>query len=154
MLRHAYPNVMQQCSVLHRVFSCIAAKEFEAIANIITPEHGQVIYARWHQLPCKPIGAILCGATVMANSYVAYRAQALQEKGFVIVDGAVNDRACRAFAQEIAELQKQGKMHLNSTHLVRADGRRDLLQKHSIHEAEMAEAVRACGAPCLCDGLC
>ncbi len=68
--------------------------------------------------------------------------QALQEQGYVVIDGALSTGACREFQQEILSLKQRGKMHLNSTHLVRSDGQRDLLQKHSVHEAEMGDPVR------------
>ncbi len=57
-----------------------------------------------------------------------------------MIDDALDEGACQAFRQEIAGLQQAGKLHLNSTHLVRRGGR-DLLQKHSIYEAEMASQV-------------
>lgn len=59
----------------------------------------------------------------------------------MVIDNALDDQACTAFRQEIAALQEARQLHLNSTHLVRR-GQHDLLQKHSIYEAEIADKVK------------
>lgn len=42
--------------------------------------------------------------------------------------------------QELVWLKKQGKMHLNSTHLVKQGGT-ELLEKQHVYEAELRDAV-------------
>ena len=66
--------------------------------------------------------------------------QALWERGYTVIDGALSPVTCEAFRDEILGLKERGLLHLNSTHLVKGSAR-SLLQKHGIFEAEVAEKV-------------
>lgn len=68
--------------------------------------------------------------------------QALQENGHTVLDDVLDDGLCTAFQQEISSLKAQGRLHLNSTHLVGA-GERSLIPKQSVYEAEMGDPVRS-----------
>ena len=78
----------------------------------------------------------------LASSITPYEAQTLVQHGFVVIDNVLNDATCGVFAREIRLLQEAQKLRLNSTHLVKA-GKRALLQKPGIYEAEVADTVTA-----------
>lgn len=69
--------------------------------------------------------------------------QALVDKGFVVIDSALDNDTCAVFREEIRSLHCSQKLKVNSTHLVRA-GERTLLQKEGIYEAEVADQVWNC----------
>lgn len=90
----------------------------------------------WYlEQPKSPAGAI-------QEAFINENIQALQEHGYTVLDNALDDGLCTAFQQEIASLKAQGKLHLNSTHLVGA-GQRSLVPKQSVYEAEMGDPVRS-----------
>ena len=72
--------------------------------------------------------------------------QALWERGYTVIDGALSPATCQAFRDEILGLKERGLLHLNSTHLVKGSAR-SLLQKHGIFEAEVAEKVGIWASP-------
>lgn len=76
----------------------------------------------------------------IADSIKIVPTQALVKNGYVVIDNALDDATCLTFRQEICSLKESGKLHLNSTHLVRA-GKRSLVNKQGIHEAEVADQV-------------
>lgn len=63
------------------------------------------------------------------------------DKGYVVIDSALDNDTCAVFREEIRLLHRSQNLTLNSTHLVRA-GERTLLQKEGIYEAEVADQVR------------
>lgn len=62
----------------------------------------------------------------------------LQRSGYAICENVFSHPMCAALRAEIQLLHEAGKMHLNSTHLVRS-GQRGLLRKVGIWEAEVGE---------------
>ena len=76
--------------------------------------------------------------------------QALWERGYTIIDDALSRSTCQAFRDEVLGLKASGLLHLNSTHLVKGT-MRNLLQKHGIFEAEVAEKVGMSLACCACN---
>jgi len=79
-------------------------------------------------------------ALLIADSKVIIPTQALVKHGYVVIDNALDNATCLTFRQEICSVKESGKLHLNSTHLVRA-AERILLNKEGIHEAEVADQV-------------
>lgn len=55
-----------------------------------------------------------------------------------MVDNLFGSSWSQQLKQELIQLKQQGKMHLNSTHLVRQD-RTELLEKQHVFEAELSD---------------
>ena len=64
--------------------------------------------------------------------------QSLVQQGYAVVDNLFGSTWSQQLKQELIQLKQQGKMHLNSTHLVRQD-RTELLEKQHVFEAEMSD---------------
>ncbi|CAL8465421.1 g4957 [Coccomyxa elongata] len=84
----------------------------------------------------------------LASSITPTSAQALVDKGYVVIDSALDNDACAIFREEIRSLHRSQNLTLNSTHLVRA-GERTLLQKQGIYEAEVADQAIQRAAPAI-----
>lgn len=66
--------------------------------------------------------------------------QSLQQQGYAVIDNVFGSAWSTKLKQEIVHLKQQGKMHLNSTHLVKQGGT-ELLEKQHVYEAELRDAV-------------
>lgn len=62
------------------------------------------------------------------------------QQGYAVIDNVFTSNWSQQLKQELISLKQQGKMHLNSTHLVRQD-RTDLLEKQHVYEAELRDEV-------------
>ena len=68
-------------------------------------------------------------------------AAALSHQGWAVADQVLGSNAALCILDEVRGLQDS--MHLNSTHLVKSQGRQ-LLEKSHIHEAELFDQASAC----------
>ena len=66
--------------------------------------------------------------------------QRLQQHGYAVVDDVFGLEWNAKLKQELIYLKEQGKMHLNSTHLVKQGGT-EFLEKQHVYEAELRDAV-------------
>lgn len=66
--------------------------------------------------------------------------QSLQQQGYAVIDNVFGSAWSAKLRQEVVRLKEQGKMHLNSTHLVKQGGT-ELLEKQHVYEAELRAAV-------------
>ena len=66
--------------------------------------------------------------------------QSLQQQGYAVVDNLFGQVWSSKLKQELVRLKEQGKMHMNSTHLVKQGGTQ-LLEKQHVYEAELRDAV-------------
>ena len=66
--------------------------------------------------------------------------QSLQQSGYAVIDNVFGSDWSQKLKEELVWLKQQGKMHLNSTHLVKHEGT-ELLEKQHVHEAELRDTV-------------
>ena len=66
--------------------------------------------------------------------------QSLQSQGYVVIDNVFGPAWSDQLKQELKQLKGHGKMHLNSTHLIKQGGT-ELLEKQHVYEAELRDAV-------------
>lgn len=64
--------------------------------------------------------------------------QAVQQRGYAVVEGVFDGTWCSRLRGEIQALRKAGALHLNSTHLVKGSNRQ-LLEKANIWESELMQ---------------
>ncbi|KAL3160469.1 hypothetical protein ABBQ32_010786 [Trebouxia sp. C0010 RCD-2024] len=77
--------------------------------------------------------------------------RSLQQQGYAVVDNLFGPVWSSKLKQELEWLKEQGKMRLNSTHLVKQGGT-ELLEKQHVYEAELQDAEVQQVAP-LCQRL-
>ncbi len=65
----------------------------------------------------------------------------LEQKGYAVIDNVFGSDWSQKLKGELIWLKQQGKMHLNSTHLVKQGGT-ELLEKQNVYEAELHDPVR------------
>lgn len=66
--------------------------------------------------------------------------QNLQQHGYAVIDNVFGSDWSQKLKEELVWLRQQGKMHLNSTHLIKHEGT-ELLEKQHVYEAEMRDMV-------------
>lgn len=66
--------------------------------------------------------------------------QSLQQQGYAVIDNVFGSDWSHKLKEELVWLRQQGKMHLNSTHLIKHEGT-ELLEKQHVYEAELRDMV-------------
>ncbi|KAL0029367.1 hypothetical protein WJX77_002479 [Trebouxia sp. C0004] len=64
--------------------------------------------------------------------------QSLQHLGYTVIDNVFGSDWSQKLKEELVWLRQQGKMHLNSTHLIKHEGT-ELLEKQHVYEAELRD---------------
>ncbi|BDA50077.1 probable Egl nine homolog 3 [Coccomyxa sp. Obi] len=70
------------------------------------------------------------------------------DKGYVVIESALDSDTCATLREEIRALHRSRDLTLNSTHLIKA-GERTLVQKEGIYEAEVADQAIQRAAPAI-----
>ncbi|DBA97947.1 TPA: hypothetical protein ACH3X3_012789 [Trebouxia sp. C0006] len=66
--------------------------------------------------------------------------QSLQQSGYAVIDNVFGSDWSQKLKEELVGLKQQGKMHLNSTHLIKHEGT-ELLEKQHVYEAELRDTA-------------
>lgn len=64
--------------------------------------------------------------------------QSLVQHGYAVVDNLFGSTWSQQLKEELVQLKQQGRMHLNTTHLVQQDSTK-LLEKQHVYEAELRD---------------